>query len=90
MLVVTACSGGDDDAAGSAPVPTATVAQQPAASSPGATTDGARTVQPAARSAPSAPLARNFTLPSGDGKSVSLESYRNSKNVVVVFHRGFW
>lgn len=80
--------------------PIATAAPVPTAPPPGATAVSVATAQPsttaaasparAATATPNAPLAKNFTLPSGDGKNVSLESYRNTKNVVVVFHRGFW
>ena len=35
-------------------------------------------------------LAPAFTLPSISGSDVSLESYRDNKNLVVVFYRAFW
>ena len=35
-------------------------------------------------------LAPAFMLPSISGSEVSLESYRNDKNLIVVFYRAFW
>ncbi len=99
MLVVSACSSGGESPPAATPSPTSTSVAQPAASLPPATATAtaavaspatALTPTGATAATPNAPLAKNFTLPGGDGKSVSLESYRTSKNVVVVFHRGFW
>ena len=34
--------------------------------------------------------APDFNLESVDGKWVNLSSYQNSKNVILVFYRGYW
>ena len=34
--------------------------------------------------------APNFNLESVDGKWVKLSSYQSSKNVILVFYRGYW
>lgn len=34
--------------------------------------------------------APDFTLESSDGRTVTLSSFRNRKNVVLVFYRGYW
>ena len=35
-------------------------------------------------------VAPDFILPQYDGGSVTLSQFRGSKNVVLVFYRGFW
>ncbi len=56
------------------------------------TTAPAETEPPAAATdtVPSAKLAPAFQLPNAAGEMVSLASYADSKNVVLVFYRGFW
>jgi len=34
--------------------------------------------------------APDFTLESADNEQITLSSYRNQKNVVLVFYRGYW
>ena len=34
--------------------------------------------------------APDFTLESTDGEPITLSSYRDNKNVVLVFYRGYW
>jgi cytochrome oxidase Cu insertion factor (SCO1/SenC/PrrC family) len=35
-------------------------------------------------------VAPDFTLESRDGQAITLSSYRERKNVVLVFYRGYW
>lgn len=35
-------------------------------------------------------VAPDFTLPEFEGENVTLSQFRGSKNVVLVFYRGFW
>ena len=72
----------------STPEPTATAEPTP---EPAATPTPEPTATPIPEPEPSANLAPLFSLPSAlDGTTISLESYRGDKNVVVVFYRGFW
>lgn len=35
-------------------------------------------------------VAPDFTLESRDGQAITLSSYRERKNVILVFYRGYW
>lgn len=60
------------------------------AASPAATPEGESTSAASDEPEPTGDVAPKFTLPSGTGESVSLDSFAGDRNVVLVFYRGFW
>ena len=83
LLALAAC-GGAAEPSTSAPEPTAPqVTTAPA-------TEGGEQSAASEDTTPAGKLAPVFELPNAAGETISLASYANEKNVVLVFYRGFW
>ena len=85
VLALAACGPAAEPAPGEAQ---ATAAPTATETTTAAVSDA--TPADAGGAAPSGKLAPTFELPNAAGETVSLASYADDKNVVLVFYRGFW